>query len=179
MNGLTQNLRDNLAELTVKIGYPDSDIKFNYPKNCLKGLFGDRQMSDDALYSYLDSFFDENRELLSGSGYRRGKQIIVITVSQTGAVSLLREKEENKLITKLCLAVTSNKATKNEIHDIFLSVSSEAKFLSFDGIDFDELIYTPDGTDPYFYLFSYEMTHTEYHRFLPDDFREIYDDVNI
>ena len=179
MNGLTRNLRDNLAELTVKIGYPDSDIKFNYPKSCLKGIFGNRQMTDGELYSCLDKYFAENCELLSDSGYRGGKEIVVITLSRVGAVSLLREKEESELVTKLCHAVTVSGATKEEIHGIFLSVSQEAKFLSFDNLDFDELIYTPDGTDPYFYLFSYEPTHTEYHRFLPDDFREIYNNVNI
>jgi hypothetical protein len=179
MKGLTRNLRDNLAELTVKIGYPDSDIKFNYPKSCLKGLFGDRQMTDDALYSYLDSYFEENRNQLPECGYRSGKEMIVITLSQAGAVSLLNERSGSELVSRLCLAVTESVASKEEIHEIFLCASDSARIIPFDGLDFDELIYTPDGTDPYFYLFSYEPTHTEYHRFLPDDFREIYNDVNI
>ena len=175
MNTLIQNITDNLTELKVKLGYPDSDVRLNYPAQSLKSLLGKRGMTDGELDSALTRFFEENAASLQDCSFRRGKEHYIITLSMKAARSLLDTAPENSLVTELCRLVTSGNAARDEVHKLFLAHSESTRFIPSKTGDFDELIYTDSEDDSYFYLFHYGHGHTEYHRLLPDDYREIYE----
>ena len=61
-----------------------------------------------------------------------------------------------------------------DIHKLFLETGEKIHFEKIETEDFDYLIYFESGEDSYYYCFKDEGCHIIYHRFMPEDYQDLF-----
>ena len=61
-----------------------------------------------------------------------------------------------------------------DIHKLFLGTGEKIHFEKIETEDFDYLIYFESGEDSYYYCFKDEGCHIIYHRFMPEDYQDLF-----
>ena len=176
MYGLLQSLRDNAEETFIKLGYAEIELNFNYPKGTLVFLLGIRD--EDELPNALDSFFEENGKLLSGSGYTLKRNGVRITLSRKAVESFFSGFDENGFLSELYALIGSHGVGLSDVEAVFSRHNKGARILDVENEDFDAVIVCDGASDPYRYVFKFEDGHCDFHRLLSSDFDEIYANDN-
>ena len=155
MNGykiLENNLIDIIKEEQAKLGYRKEKIRLYYPLSSLNNIFS----SQDNVYE-----MDE-----------RLKKLSEYTNETLGEV-IVSNKDD-----RFCFYINEQGAEyvhENTIENLFLSKASKVHIEKMEDNEFDTLIYfEEDSEDTYYYCFKDEGFHIIYHRFLPDDYKDIY-----
>ena len=176
MYGLLQSLRDNAEETFIKLGYAEIELNFNYPKGTLVFLLGIRD--EDELPNALDSFFEENGKLLSGSGYTMKRTGVRITLSRRAVESFFSGFDENGFLSELYSVISTHGIGLSDVEAVFSRHNKGARILDVENEDFDAVIVCDGASDPYRYVFKFEDGHCDFHRLLSSDFDEIYANDN-
>ena len=87
----------------------------------------------------------------------------------------LKKLSEDEFIKRLIELVGKHETKMQDIENLFLSKSSKVHIEKMEDNEFDTLIYfEEDSEDTYYYCFKDEGFHIIYHRFLPDDYKDMY-----
>ena len=163
MNGykiLENNLIDIIKEEQAKLGYRKEKIRLYYPLSSLNNIFS----SQDNVYE-----MDERLKKLSEYTNETLGEVIVSNkddrfcfyINEQGAEYVHENTKEDEFIKRLIELVRKHE-TKVHIEKM-------------EDNEFDTLIYfEEDSEDTYYYCFKDEGFHIIYHRFLPDDYKDIY-----
>lgn len=82
--------------------------------------------------------------------------------------------EENAFYQKVVTLLQSHSCTIEAIYRLFLETGEKIHFEEIETEDFDYLIYFESGEDSYYYCFKDEGCHIIYHRFMPEDYRDLF-----
>ena len=95
---------------------------------------------------------------------------------EEGAEYVHEKRSGNSFIKKLVALLQTHPCTIEDIHKLFLGTGEQIHFEKIETEDFDHLIYFESGEDSYYYCFKDEGCHIIYHRFMPEDYRDLFSD---
>lgn len=174
---LERNITDVVKEQQAKLGYRKENIRLYYPLSSLNHFFSGTYDAE-GMKNLLKEFpaFAGKRlgEIkISADGNR-----FCFRIPQEGAEYVHSRMEENEFIVELVKAVSSHGCTMEEIRNLFCRYSDHVCFQKMNNGEFDYLIRFAGGGDDYLYCFKEEGCHITYHRFLPEDYRDLGLDEN-
>lgn len=173
---LIQNVKDQIKEAQIKLGYVEETVRLYYPAASLNLLLGINAESAEELKTFL-----ETEPAFSDTGLGKlhfavcdGR--IELSVSPKGVEYVHREVENPAFLTELITFFQNHHTcTKEEICPLFCKYDKDYVCEKMpEGMDFDYVVYFRDGkVDPYYYCMKEEMGHTVYHRFMKEDYLEL------
>ena len=177
MNGykiLENNLIDIIKEEQAKLGYRKEKIRLYSPLSSLNNMF-----------SCNDNVCEMANRLkkLSQYTYKTLGEIIVSNkderfcfyISEKGAEYVHNNTKEDEFIKRLIELLRNHQTKMQDIENLFIKKSSKVHIEKMKDNEFDTLIYFEDDKeDKYYYCFKDEGFHIIYHRFLPDDYKDMY-----
>lgn len=169
---LENNLIDIVKEEQAKLGYRKERIRLYYPLSTLNHIFK----------THCDT--DSMKEILTGYG-KRTEYLGDIKVSNLGERFCFNIPEdgveyvhmhtsENEFIKNLVSLVSDHDISMEDIFRLFKSVDLDVQISKSEEDEFDWLIYFSDRhADGYYYCFKEEGCHIIYHRFMPEDYKDL------
>ena len=179
---LEKNLIDIIKEQQMKLGYCEEEVRLYYPLSSLNHFFG----TDDSAEAMFDRLQSENQP-----DEFKGKLGAVEVTQHNGRFCFLIPKEggryvhENttpdRFLGELIAYVGGHDCTMQGIFDLFRKYSKDVVIeKAKDEFDYVVHFEHSDGNssdtagDEYYYCFKDEGCHIIYHRFLPEDYRELF-----
>ena len=104
----------------------------------------------------------------------RNKDRFCFVVPEEGAEYVHEKRSGNSFIKKLVALLQTHPCTIEDIHKLFLETGEKIHFEKIETEDFDYLIYFESGEDSYYYCFKDEGCHIIYHRFMPEDYQDLF-----
>lgn len=177
MNGykiLENNLIDIIKEEQAKLGYRKEKIRLYYPLSSLNNMFS----SQDNVYEMaerLKKLSEYTNETLGEINVSNKADRFCFYISEQGVEYVHNNTKEDEFIKKLIELVGKHETKMQDIENLFLSKSSKVHIEKMEDNEFYTLIYfEEDSEDTYYYCFKDEGFHIIYHRFLPDDYKDMY-----
>lgn len=177
MNGykiLENNLIDIIKEEQAKLGYRKEKIRLYYPLSSLNNMFS----SQDNVYEMaerLKKLSEYTNETLGEINVSNKADRFCFYISEQGVEYVYNNTKEDEFIKKLIELVGKHETKLQDIENLFLSKASKVHIEKMEDNEFDTLIYfEEDSEDTYYYCFKDEGFHIIYHRFLPDDYKDMY-----
>ena len=163
---------DTVAEEQAKLGYRREPVRLYYPLSSLNHFFG------------TDASASQMQELLVGFNSFADKRLGQTQVSHKGerfCICLAPEASEyvhenmadNPFIFELVALLQKHPVTLSDVIALFQKYESTCIVKELQDNEFDVLIRFQERNDPYYYCFKDEGAHVIYHRFLPEDFRDL------
>lgn len=166
-------LVDLIKEQQAKLGYRKEMVRLYYPMDSLNNILGTK-LSEDALLSALSDIPDYVRNSLGDIEYTSDGGRFCITIPEKGSEYVHNSIKDNEFITKLIETVSRHGCSMEDIYRLFLDSWEKVERRDIKDGDFDCYIRFVDRPDDeYYYCFKDEGCHIIYHRFLPEDFREL------
>ena len=170
---LEENISDMMAEEQAKLGYMKEEVRLYYPLSSLCNILEcktDINGMNDVLAGF-PSYMEEKygKIMVSNKGER-----FCILMPEKAAEYIHSNKKESDLIYRLIELVSKHDTSMEQIIELFKEQKDECVVEKVNGEDFDILIRFVDSKDKYYYCFKDEGAHIIYHRFLPEDYMEMF-----
>lgn len=171
---LEKNLIDNIKEAQIKLGWDDRPMSLNYMNtslaNILDGKFSENDLAEFCRYS---------EKKLDKINIRPIKDGYCFTISAKGMAYVNSLNENYGFITELIETVRNHCRSIEDAIAVFRRYSENIAIEDGDGEEFDCLVYFADGIpDEYVYCLTAEPCiegcHIAYHRFIREDFHDIF-----
>ena len=170
---LKDNLEDMVLEEQAKLGYRRETIRLYYPLSSLRHLLKN-DLDAEEMDALLEHFADEQEPDCGPIGFsRRGDRFCIILPERFS--ELVHEKSDPKaFIVQLAALLGQHGVTMEQVEMLFAAQKADYERKPVKDGEFDELFRFTRGTDRYFYCFKKEGPHMTYHRFLPEDYADLY-----
>ena len=170
---LIRNVKDVIIEDQLKLGYRKEKIRLYYPLSSLNNFLGsslDLRQMIISLDDFAKIFGKEAGPIeITNSGER-----FCFTVSGDAVERIHDTMPQESFIAELVKAVQTHGVAFGDILGIFKKYSPDVHMEELDNEEFNYLVYFEDGTpDDYYYCFAVEECHITYHRFTPEDYRDL------
>ena len=172
---LEKGIIDFIQEEQVKLGYRKEKIRLYYPLSSVNH-FLEEDVDGKKTEKLEEEFQKACGESLGRVEVSRNKDRFCFVVPEEGAEYVREHMEENAFIKKLVTLLQSHSCTIEAIYRLFLETGEKIHFEEIETEDFDYLIYFENGEDSYYYCFKDEGCHIIYHRFMPEDYRDLFSD---
>lgn len=170
---LEKNIVDVIKEQQAKLGYIREKVRLYYPLSSLNHFFG-TQESAEGMTHILEGFCGFVKERLGNVKISEHGGRFCFLIPEEGAEYVHGLAKEGDFITKLIELVREHGCTIERIRELFETYSDSVHFEKTDNGEFDYLIrFGDDPEDEYVYCFKDEGCHMTYHRFLPQDYKEL------
>ena len=173
---LLKNLTDQIKEQQAKLGYRKESVSLYYPLETLNHFFQSEQNAA-TMEETLQKFVQNREGAYAGIGISRKGQRFRITVPEDMSEEIHKNTKEDDFIHRLVKLVGGHGASMQEIQDLFRDAAGTGGIEEavLDDDEFDRMLrFTNDPDDTYYYCFKDEGIHITYHRFLPEDYRELF-----
>ena len=171
---LEKNITDNIKEAQLKLGFDNRPMSLNYTLGSLKNLLGAAPSKD-----VLSSFADFTVSRLGRLSFHDIKGGICITIPAEGT-AYVNGLTGYDFLEELIRKVGSHGISIDDVTAVFKRYSENAVIENSASEDFDILAYFPDKCpDEYLYCLTEEPCigggcHVIYHRFIREDFEELF-----
>lgn len=169
---LEGNITDVVIEQQAKLGYRKETVRLYYPLNSLNHFFPGGYDSE-GMKRLLKGFPAYVQERLGELKISAVGDRFCFLISQEGTEYIHSIMGEKEFIAELVKVVSRHGCTIGEIQKLFRRYSDHVRFQRMNNDEFDYLLQFEDGDDNYLYCFKDEGCHITYHRFLPEDYREL------
>lgn len=170
---MKNNLIDIIKEEQAKLGYREETIRLYYPLNSLNTLF-ETHTDIDGMNKTLNEFCDEVEFLFGRIEISNKGERFCIKIPEKGVLYVHENSSDNEFIYGLVELVTDHGCTMEKIKEFFLKFNDEIHYEELSNGEFDYLLYFINGIpDKYYYCFTIDEFHVTYHRFLPNDYKEL------
>lgn len=169
------NIIDLVREQQAKLGYRRECVRLYYPAASLGHLLG-VQADCDGLQEILDEIpagITDTYGMVTAT--HKGERFC-ITLSEAVSEYVHEHMQPNEFIVLLVELLAKHDTTLDGVKALFRSYDSACVIQPIDNGEFDELIYFVNIPDRYYYCFKDEGCHIIYHRFLPEDYRDLFTD---
>ncbi len=171
---LEQSLIDVLVEQQLKLGYMVGAVGFYYPNESINGLLGTNIADNDELNLVLLEFKAYTKDRLGDVEISHKKDRFCFMIPAEGAKYVHENIDPGEFLPEFIKLIGTHGVTLVEVEALFKHFSKAVHVETFDGEDFDELLYFEDGKpDDYRYLFTLEGHHVIYHRYSKEDFERL------
>ena len=172
---LETNLIDQIKEQQAKLGYMKESVSLYYPLGTLNHFFGSREDAE-GMQSMLNDFAETVKERYGEIKISRRKDRFCLHLPDTMSEYIHNTTGETEFIRELVKVVSDHDTTMDEIRKLFFSYSTHVEEKTIRDDEFDTMLrFTEDPEDRYYYCFKDEGFHITYHRFLPEDYRELFE----
>ena len=176
---LENNLQDLIAEEQVKLGYREEDIRLYYPMSSLRHLLSREgeelpAADEDEMQSVLEDFADAVRGHFGQIKVSHRKDRFCFHLPPEATRYVHEHRGENAFIYELVGLLSQHGTTMDDVKALFERQDAPCVAEDIDNEEFDVLIRFIDSPDRYYYCFRDEMVHIIYHRFLPEDYEDLY-----
>lgn len=173
---LIENMRDQIKEAQIKLGYVKETVNLYYPVSSLNALTGLHEKSAEELAGILESEPAFSKTLLGSLKFSVHKGRIEVRIPPEGSEYVRYKVESPAFLTDMIKLFSEHHSCKlPDICAVFARYSSDYVCEKMpDGMDFDYVLYFRDTRiDAYYYCVKEEMGHTIYHRFTKEDYQEL------
>ena len=169
-------LCDMIQEEQLKLGFVQETIRFYSPCASIGYILGLSDRSCDSVFGALAGFADTVRENFGDIEITRcsGQRICFLIPAQ-GAVYVHEHGKENPFLAKLVECFGRHEITPSDVQKVFEKWSDRVQCVHIGNAEFDDVYYFADGVpDDYRYCVKFDEGHAFYHRFLREDFEELF-----
>lgn len=176
INGLIENITEQIKEAQLKLGFAHEQIRLYYPPEELCSLL---QLPYDSGEEVLRAALKEETALTGTSlgqirFFRCRDGRIEVRIPAAGAAYVHEHVPDPPFLVSIIeLFREKHDLTIEEICDCFARFSDCYVCEKMEpGAEFDYTLYFPEGEpDPWYYCVKMEMGHTIYHRFRKEDYQ--------
>lgn len=170
---LEKNISDVIKEQQAKLGYMREKVRLYYPLNSLNHFFG-TEADEDEMNRILEGFPVAVRDRLGEVKISNTGDRFCFLIPEQGAEYVRSVTGEHEFISELIELVRRHGCTIDQIRELFSRYSDKVYFEKVHNGEFDYLLrFEGDAADQYIYCFKEEGCHITYHRFLPEDYKEL------
>ena len=171
---LEQTLMDMIKEQQLKLGFLEETIRLYYPLSTLNH-FVDEPLDCAQMLKELRQFCHDVSERLGEAAVSHKGDRFCIQIPPEGAVYVHEYMGDTQFLRSLIETVAGCGCTWEDIDRLFEQVSDSVCVQQMQDEEFDRLYYFKnEQPDAYYYCFRREECHMIYHRFLPEDYKEMY-----
>lgn len=171
---LKKNIIDLVKEQQLKLGYRKEVVRLYYPAKTIKNLLG-VECTIYEINKYLYDFIQTEEPVLGKIEYTCKNDRFCIRLPEKTSEYVHDNIREDEFIVKFINLIGKHECTIEEIISLFNSYSDDVHFEKMENKDFDYVIYFKDRKlDEYIYCLNQEGEHLIYHRFLPEDYEELW-----
>lgn len=170
---LKKHIIDVVREDQIKLGYRSETIRLYYPLESLNRLLG-RELDIPEMYSELADFSEEYEEELGKIQITSKGERFCLTFPPKTAEYVHEKLPRDAFLEDFIHTIVEPGAGLPEILDVFRRYSDKVHVEKLTHEEFDYLIYFTDGKpNDYRYCIALEELHMTYHRFTPEDYKEL------
>ncbi len=173
---LKENISDMISEEQAKLGYMKEAIRLYYPLSSLCNIL-EIKTDIEGMLKELSGFSAYIEDQLGEVEISHIKDRFCFFMSPKAAEYIHLNKKESDFIYKLIELIASHDTTMHQIEELFKAQEDECTIENINTEDFDVLIRFKDSKDKYYYCFKDEGGHIIYHRFLPEDYNDMFNRV--
>jgi len=170
---LENNIIDVIKEQQAKLGYRKEIIRLYYPLSSLNHLLGSN-LSENEMLDAMKQFSEYTSDSLGCVRAAVDRERFCLEIPEGGSEYVHANTSENEFIVQLVDIISKHGCTIDDITTLFKSHSQKVVVKQSNDDDFDYVIFFEDDGDKYIYCFKDEGCHMTYHRFLPEDFEELF-----
>ena len=171
---LVRSLMDVVAEEQAKLGYRKEAIRLYYPLSTLNHFFNSNDSADE-MERKLQGFTEFSASRLGNTQTSHKGDRFCIYLDPEASEYVHNNKEQNIFIFELVKFLENDGCSLDSIIDFFRKWDEKCVAKDIHDGEFDLLIMFIEREDPYYYCFKDEGFHIIYHRFLPEDYKDLYD----
>ena len=171
---LERSLTDVIAEEQAKLGYRKEAIRLYYPLSTLNHFFNSNDSADE-METKLQGFTEFSTSRLGNTQTSHKGDRFCIHLAPEASEYVHNNKEQNVFIFELVKFLEKDGCTLDSIINFFRKWDEKCVIKDIHDGEFDLLVMFIDYEDPYYYCFKDEGFHIIYHRFLPEDYKDLYD----
>ncbi len=178
---LERNLMDLIAEEQAKLGYRREAVRLYYPLSSLCHLLAGPteektglQLDADEMQAALELFAENVADRFGNVTISHKNKRFCFLMPEEASDYVHEHQDENRFIYDLVSLVAAHGTTMEDIEKLFRSQEAECVIEHIDNGEFDTMIRFVDNDDRYCYCFRDEIVHIIYHRFLPEDYADMY-----
>lgn len=162
-----------IQEQQLKIGYRKEVLRIYYFLSSLNHYTG-QDLTVEEMTGYLKGFCDYVRPFLGDVAITHRDERFCFAVPEEGTEAVHLLPLHNDFLPRLLEAVSHHGCTMDDVLTLFQSTPYTPSVHRLADEDFDYLIYfLDDPSDNYRYCFKQEGEHITYHRFTPEDYRDL------
>ncbi len=170
---LKENISDMISEEQAKLGYMKESIRLYYPLSSLCNIL-EIKTDIEGMLKELSGFSAYIKDQLGEVEISHKKDRFCFLMSPRAAEYIHLNKKENDFIYKLIELAAAHGTTMQQIEELFRTQNDECIIENINTDDFDVLIRFRNSKDKYYYCFKDEGAHIIYHRFLPEDYNDMF-----
>lgn len=173
---LRDYLCDMVLEEQLKLGFEKETIRFYSPCASVGHVLGLKERSFENVMQALGAFGSYATDTLGEIQISRcsGERICFLIPAQ-GAVYVHEHWNANPFLEELISCFSKHGITLQDVQRVFTGWSDCAKCVHIGSNEFDEVFFFADGQpDNYWYCVKFDEGHAFYHRFLKEDFEELF-----
>lgn len=170
---LERSLVDLVKEQQAKLGYRKETVSLYYPLSTLNHFF-QSNVTADVMQEMLKAFAGSVKERLGEIKITHQGERFCFRLSENMSEYVHSRMKENEFIKELVKLVSGHGVTIEQVKELFYSYSDRVEYERIDNGEFDYMLrFEECDEDRYYYCFKDEGCHMIYHRFLPEDYREL------
>lgn len=173
---LRDYLCDMILEEQLKLGFEKETIRFYSPCASVGHVLGLKERSLENVMQALETFGSYATDTLGEIQVSRcsGERICFLVPAQ-GAVYVHEHWKANPFLEELISCFSKHGITLQDVQRVFNGWSDSAKCVHIGSNEFDDVFFFADGKpDNYRYCVKFDEGHAFYHRFLKEDFEELF-----
>lgn len=170
---LENNLIDIIKEEQAKLGYQKERIRLYYPLSSLNHFFHS-ECSVSEMRNCLKKFCNYVAPRLGTVDISNNGERFCFSIPESGSEYVHEHTGKNEFIHSLVKVVSRHGCTLNDVLSVFHQYSDAVHVEEVPHREFDYLVYFENGEpDTYRYCFHIEELHIIYHRYLPEDYKDL------
>ena len=170
---LEQNIIDMLEEQQIKLGFLRETVRLYYPLSSLNHYCEvpcNAKQMEDALHEFA-TFTSDRLGTLEIS---HKKDRFCIGISPDGAQYVHDHMEDTSFLKSFIDMISQHDCRIEQLIELFEASGERVRIFHLDEEDFDYMLCFENGIpDTYRYCIKSEGCHLTYHRFTPEDYRDL------
>ena len=169
-----------ILEEQLKLGYERETIRFYSPSSSIGHVLKLSDRSKPAVLAALEGFGAYAADTLGEvavSGAIGGR--ICFLIPAAGAEYVHAHGVAHPFLKDLIDCFGRHDVTREQVWELFRHYSKSARIIEIKSDEFDDVCYFEDGNpDSYLYCVKFDEGHAFYHRFLKEDFEELFGEAS-
>lgn len=166
---------DTIKEEQIKLGYEKETIRLYYPMSSLAHILEEEINDPVRMTELLSAFAELVKARLGKLEITHKEERFCILIPPEGAAYVHEHYPDNSFLVDLIEAVRQNNCTLEQLLSVFRKYSENVICEKSKTDEFDYVIYFGENTgDEYRYCIKFEHGHANYHRFLKQDFQNLF-----
>lgn len=170
---LKEILLDLVAEEQAKLGYFKGAVRLYYPLSSLNHIF-DSHLDVEGMLQALQEFSSYMQQTYGAVEISNKKERFCFNLSEKCSEYVHNHPQKSEFMCSLIQLVKHHDVTMEQVMELFSKEEKPYVVEQVNNGDFDVLIRFTTGEDAHYYCFKEEGCHMIYHRFLPEDYRDLY-----